>query len=316
MEASNHPLRIACIGECMIELSEVAIAARSAQVSVAGDTFNTAIYLARLLPRRVATVSYLTAVGTDQLSEQMLAVMRAEGIETDRIVRRDDRLPGIYAIELDPAGERSFRYWRSQSAARLMFQPGGVPLDDLDGFDVLYLSGISLAILPAQDRAKLLEKLQQLKAAGRQIIFDSNYRPRLWESRTEAFTVMQAAWLATTLGLPSLDDEAALSGQSAAQVVLSRLSDCGVGEIALKRGPEGPVVWAQGTVVEAQFPAAAAVLDTTAAGDSFNAAYLAARLTGAQPATAAQRGHALATHVIGQSGAIVDITRFQPANVP
>lgn len=304
---TNQPLRIACIGECMIEISDLSAGDGRARIGVAGDTLNTAIYLARSLPPGTASVSYLTALGPDQLSDRMLAFMAAEGLDTRHVARIDDKLPGLYAIELDPNGERSFRYWRNQSAARSMFRPGALRLDILSEFDVVYLSGITLAILPPEDRAALLTHLTTLKAAGRQIVFDSNYRPRLWDTPDAARDAMAAAWASTTIALPSLDDEAALEGAEGAQDVIDRLARAGAREIVVKRGAAGPVISAGGVIREDRYAAAPRVVDTTAAGDSFNAGYLAARLSGLDPRDAAQRGHALAMRVIGAKGAIVDL---------
>lgn len=303
----NQPTRIACLGECMIELSDLIAEDGRARLGVAGDTLNTAVYLARILPPETAAISYLTALGPDQFSERMLSFMAGEGIDTTHVARIEDKLPGIYAIELDQAGERSFRYWRSQSAARSMFRPGAIDLSVLDSFDVIYLSGISLAILPPDDRSALLAKLGEMKAAGRMIAFDSNYRPKLWSDRQEAQSAMAAAWRVATIALPSLDDEIALGGPATAQDVIARISSEGVSEVALKRGPDGPVIMVEGVTSEGSFAPARVVLDTTAAGDSFNAGYLAGRIAGQSPVEAAQKGHALASHVIGHSGAIVDL---------
>lgn len=303
---SDQPLRIACIGECMIELSDLGADDGRARLGVAGDTLNTAVYLSRLLPRQSVRVSYLSALGSDQLSDRILAFIAGEGIDTTHVARLGDKLPGIYAIELDQAGERSFNYWRNESAARSMFRDGALNVDMLDAFDLIYLSGISLAILPPDDRKVLLAKLAALKTAGRRIAFDSNYRPKLWQDREEARLAIAAAWRISTIGLPSLDDEIALTGTASAQDVIGRLSEEGVKEIVLKRGLEGPFLWVDGVAITRNYAPAENVRDTTAAGDSFNAGYLAGRISGKSPTDAARMGHTLAAQVIGRKGAIVE----------
>lgn len=298
-------LRIASIGECMIELSDLDAPDGRVALGVAGDTLNTAVYLARALPAGLARVSYVTALGEDRFSDRILDFIASEGLETGLIARRADRVPGLYAIETDASGERRFRYWRAQSAARTMFAEGAVPMTALAGFDLLYLSGITLAILPPGDRDALLAQLSALKADGARIVFDSNYRPHLWPDADTARKAMETAWSACTLALPSLDDECALWGDAGAEEALARIAASGVPEIALKRGAEGPALWCDGPAPTPDCPPATNVVDTTAAGDSFNAGYLAARLQGHSPVHAAEAGHALASRVIAQTGAIV-----------
>ncbi|MBV6658054.1 MAG: sugar kinase [Devosiaceae bacterium] len=300
-------MRLACLGECMIELSDLDAADGRPALGFAGDTLNTAIYLSRSVSSDAVSVDYVTALGTDQLSDRMVAFIAGQGVGTGHIIRREDRLPGLYAIELDAHGERSFRYWRSEAAARSLFDAGGLAAGDLEHFDGLYLSGISLAILSPPARQLLIRAAATLKAAGKWVVFDSNYRPRLWESVEVARETMKAMWHVTSLGLPSFDDEQALWGGGTMDEVVTRLSGWGVPEIACKNGASGPTLW-RGSVLDAQdYPSAASVVDTTSAGDAFNGGYLGARLGGAAPEEAAMAGHRLAGAVIGHRGAIIPL---------
>ena len=294
--------RIACIGECMIELSQLDLAGGHARVGFAGDTFNTAVYLARLRP---GAVSYVTNLGTDAFSARMLETLAAEGIDGRLIGRHATRLPGLYSIEVDATGERSFRYWRESSAARTLFSGTGASLDDLARFDTIYLSGITLAILPEGVRAALTERLGALRDAGHAIAFDSNYRPRLWPDADTARAAFNRMWQACSLALPSFDDEAALYPGVTPGAVLDRISAAGATEIVLKNGAAGPMIRAGGADLQLALPRAARVVDSTGAGDSFNAGYLAARFSGAAPAEAAAAGHALACRVIEHHGAVI-----------
>lgn len=294
---------ILCIGEVMAELSEVDLAAGRARVAAAGDTANMAIHLARALPGR--TVGYVTVLGRDGLSDQIAARLAAEGVDTTRIGRHPDRLPGLYAVERDAAGERSFRYWRSQSAARTMFTPGLPGPEVLDGAAAVALSLITLAILTEEARAALIGRLAALRAAGTIIAFDSNYRPALWPSPAAAAEVCDAMWRVTTLALPSADDEARLHGSETAETLFARLARHGVTEIALKDGARGARLWHAGAEVAAgPFPPAGIIVDTAGAGDAFDAGYIAARLTGHGPAAAAAAGHAAALRTLAHPGAV------------
>jgi len=293
--------RIACIGECMIELSRLDLAGGTARIGFAGDTANTAIYLSRL----GAGVAYLTNVGTDALSDEMLVQLAAEGVDCTLVGRHPQRLPGLYAIETDARGERSFRYWRSDSAARTLFSGIGPGLATLEDFGTVYLSGITLAILPQGVRSRLIAALGALQARGVRTVFDPNYRPRLWQDAAEARECFDAVWRVTTLGLPSRDDEALLRPDATVEGIAARLLAQGVTEVAVKDGAAGPFIATSDAGVRLDLPFVAQVVDTSGAGDSFNAGYMFARLCGAPPREAAIAGHNLAMAVIGHHGAVI-----------
>ncbi|MGL6387192.1 bifunctional 4-hydroxy-2-oxoglutarate aldolase/2-dehydro-3-deoxy-phosphogluconate aldolase [Aeromonas caviae] len=273
--------QIAVIGECMVELR------RAGQGLLAqgfgGDTLNTALYLARLGNQALA-VHYVTALGQDGFSSQMLAAWQQEGIHTDWVQRLADKAPGLYLIDTAADGERSFTYWRSDAAARYwLVQPEGEDiLAALGQCDLVYVSGISLAILPPASRQRLLEGLAAARARGARIAFDNNYRPRLWQDKETAKEAYTAILRLADIALLTLDDEQALWGDAEVETCLARSQGFGVGEIVVKRGSEPCLVVtaAQRIEIAALRLSAEQVIDTTAAGDSFSAGYLAARLQG------------------------------------
>lgn len=288
---------VAAIGECMVELSP-----RPGWLyglGFGGDTLNTAVYLARL----GVAVDYLTALGDDPFSDDMLTAWASEGVGTAAVRRRPGRLPGLYLIQTDSGGERRFHYWREQAPARELFAGPDVP--DLSGYRWIYLSGISLSLYGPEGRERLHGAVDNARAAGARVAFDLNYRPRGWPSAQAAAAAMDALLGRCDLALPSLDDARALYGDGSAGDLLRRFRALGASEVVLKQGP-APALLAWGEEM-AEIPAApvAATVDTTAAGDSFNAGYLAARLAGQAPANAASAGHRLAAAVIGHPGAII-----------
>lgn len=298
---------IAVIGECMIELSQTA---GSLQRSFGGDTLNTAVYLARQLDDSAFAVHYVTALGTDNFSQQMIDSWQAEQVHTDFVQRLAHRLPGLYYIENDASGERSFYYWRSEAAARFWLETGQASAlcDKLAAFDYLYLSGISLAILSQDSRDKLFAVLRQCRARGGKVIFDNNYRPRLWANTACCQQAYQQMLNYTDMAFLTLDDEQALWGEQPPEQVIARTLDAGVEEIVIKRGAS-PCLVANASGTRLEVPAmvlnADNIVDTTAAGDAFSAGYLALRLTGADAQQAARGGHLLAGTVIQYRGAII-----------
>ena len=300
--------RIACIGECMIELTEDKAGGPGAmRCGYGGDTLNSAVYMARELAGADARVSYVTLLGDDPYSGEMLRGWAAEGIETDLVERIPGTLPGLYLIRVDENGERDFLYWRDHAAARQLFVAGDATttLDALRGFDWIYFSGITLAILSEAGRGRLFELCADVRNHGGRIAFDSNYRPRLWRDPNEARRVIGQAWRHTDAALPSYEDEASLFGDSDPAVVVSRLREAGCGEIVVKRGATPSIVASGSDTLQVAAKDVAEVLDTTAAGDSFNAAYIAARIRGDGPGDAARSGHRLAARVVAHRGAIV-----------
>jgi 2-dehydro-3-deoxygluconokinase len=294
-------MTVAAIGECMIEF-------RSAggdryALGYGGDTFNTAVYLRRL----GVPVAYGTALGDDPFSSEIIALCRNEGIEVDLIVRVPHRLPGIYLIRTDAAGERSFFYWRDVSPARRLFDlPGSADLiDRLQQFSMIYLSGITLSLYSDVGRRTLFKALDAVRRRGGRIAFDSNYRPLGWpdaDAARSAFTMMMSR---IDIALPTLDDERLLFGDDDAAAIVRRYRSAGAGEVVVKDGPKGCTVADGGETVFIPTSRIVAPVDTTAAGDSFNAGYLAARLAGATAAAAARAGHDLAAVVIQHPGAII-----------
>lgn len=302
--------KIAIIGECMIELSEKG---ENIKRGFGGDTLNTAVYLARQSDTEQLRVDYVTALGTDSFSDQMIAAWQQEQVQTGLIQRLDNKMPGLYFIETDEHGERTFWYWRSDAAARYWLDSpqSDAICQQLAHYDYLYLSGISLAILPAASREKLMALLSACRQNGGKVIFDNNYRPRLWADKSSAQQAYAAMLQHTDIAFLTLDDEHLLWGEQPLEAVLTRTRNAGVQEIVIKRGAESCLVSVGASPlydVPAIKLAKEKVIDTTAAGDSFSAGYLALRLQGAAPDAAAARGHLTASTVIQHRGAIIPLS--------
>lgn len=296
--------RIALIGECMIELNGTPFG--EMRQTYGGDSLNTAVYLSRCTAGALE-VSYITAMGTDALSREIVRRWEDEGLRTEGVLTDAQRQPGLYLIQLNAAGERTFLYWRSESAARYLFSHPDFPRAArvLEAADMIYLSGISLAILPPADRVRLLEQLERRAEAGIPVAFDTNYRPRLWASADEARSVFRRMFALTALALVTEEDETALWGNEEDPAV--RLRRFGAKDIVVKKGAEGCVFLEYGheTPVHVPCPEVKKPVDTTSAGDAFNAGFLAGFMAGKPFRESALQGHRLAAAVISRKGAII-----------
>lgn len=291
----------AAIGECMVELSSVGEGLY--RQGFAGDTFNTAWYVRALTEPSACVVRYVTAVGDDKLSDELLAFIAGSGIDASHIRRIAGRPVGLYAIHLD-GHERSFSYWRDRSAARLLAADRDALAAALADADVAYFSGITLAILSAEDRRTLLDGLAGVRARGGTVAFDPNVRPRLWPDLETMRAGTEAGYAVATVALPTWPDERDVFGDGSIEAQIRRLQALGVSEIVVKAGADPCVVVADGVAETVPAVRVEAPVDTTGAGDSFNAGYLSARMAGMTPAAAARAGHAVAARVIGVKGAL------------
>ena len=302
--------QIACIGEVMIELACAAPAANGAELkalSYAGDTYNTVVTLARL----GATTSYITRLGDDHYSDAVIQRLESEAIVTDGIVRQAGKVPGLYMIHNSPDGEREFFYWRDRAPARDLFshsQEVAALEQLLADTEMVYLSGITLAIITPEARQQLLALLTRFKSAGGQVAFDSNYRPRLWANPADAQQAMREILAVTDLALLTLDDEELLWGSQGDAIaeLQARYGDYKISEIVLKRGADDVVVLQGDIRTQVAVPKVTDIVDTTAAGDTFNAGYLAARLAGNNSEAAARQACRAAGIIIRHRGGVID----------
>jgi 2-dehydro-3-deoxygluconokinase len=293
--------RLICIGECMVELARCSD--DRFVLSYGGDTFNTAVYLAR----SGCAVSYATALGDDPYSAGIIAMAKQEGISTDLVQIVPGRTVGLYLIETNRAGERSFWYWRDRAPARELFDGlyDGTLAESLGEASLVYFSGITLSLYSEPGLDRFASALEAARARGTCVAMDSNFRPRGWGGdKMRAQNVFRRFWQHCDIALPTFDDEQSLWGDDTPEAVLARLQAFGIAEIALKNGPDGALVASEGARVSVPSPGQVEPVDTTAAGDAFNAGFLAARLNGVPSPEAALAGHRLAAVVIQHRGAI------------
>ncbi len=293
--------RLVAIGECMVEFGPAPGHPGLYRQGFAGDTFNTAWHFLR--QAEGWSVDYLSALGDDEASTAMLDWMARNGIGTEHVAILPGRTPGLYVIAVED-GERRFSYWRSDSAARRLADDLRRLANALDGANAVYLSGITLAILTVTGREALLAALAGARRDGAVIAFDTNIRPALWRSTDEMAAAIRAMAAITDILLPSFGDEAATFGDANPEATARRYAAMGAVEVVVKDGP-GPVTTLRDDQLQThRGRAVRAPVDTTGAGDAFNAGYLAARLRGAEIFEAVARARFLAEEVIMYPGAL------------
>ena len=299
-------------GECMIELMTTSQekSSKTMKQSFAGDVFNTAVYLKRTFAD--LNVHLVTAVGEDQFSLDMIEYFTSENIGVNFVYKSATKIPGLYSIQLDDQGERSFSYWRENSAARQVMQHiNDDAISKLSKGDMFFFSGISLAVIEPEARADFWALIDKLKAGGVQIVFDPNYRPRLWSNAKEAQVQFELALQKSDLSLPGVDDFEQLFGMISAEEVNEYCQQFGVNELVIKNGEQGILVVANGETSKFAITPVKNVVDTTSAGDSFNGVYLGARIKGFSVSDSIALASKAAGFVIQHKGAIVDKQAYQ-----
>lgn len=295
------------IGECMLELRTDSD--NRLVKSYAGDTYNSAVYAKRYFPE--ADIFYLTAVGKDSFSDEMLNVWAEEGVNSSYVQTSETKQIGIYSISTDEHGERSFSYWREGSAATELMQILDTNKLAKDKFDLVYFSGITLAVYSDEDKQKLIDFIQLLRSNGAKVAFDPNYRPRMWNGNEHAIEWLEKAYACSDIVLPGLEDHEDLLGQNTRDAVQGYVGNFSVTEQVIKCGAEGVYTYdGDNNEFHLPFTPAKQQIDSTAAGDSFAGTYLAARLKGEDIQSAMAAAAGVASIVVQHRGAIVDKKHF------
>lgn len=291
---------IALIGECMIEC--VSQNNDMYKLAYGGDTLNTAVYMSRC----GGQCDFFTVLGDDEFSTGMLNSWIDEGVGTSKVRILAGRLPGMYVIENDSQGERRFYHWRKESPARNLLQDFPEVLDELMQYESIFLTGITLSIFSENDRELLFKFLATYRKSGGQVIFDNNYRAKNWSNNKEAIETYNKMMLVTNVALLSFDDEIEMYGEHSHIECFQRWKNAGTTEIIIKQSEKGCFIYKNDEFFSIPVKNVVKPIDTTAAGDSFNGAFLAARQQGFSVEECIQKAQFCASVVIMNKGAIID----------
>ncbi len=280
--------------------------------SFAGDVYNSAVYLQRCFP--TVTTGMVTALGRDALSEKMIQRFRKASLDTTFVFQHPEKVPGLYLIKTDALGERSFTYWRNDSAARQLMGFFNDDIADLfNAGEYLFISGISLAVIAPSDRDAFWRFLDKLKSRGVNIVFDPNYRARLWDSPEQAKLAFEQAFTLADIALPGVEDLEVLFNISDAEAVIDFCTPFKLQEIVVKNGPDSVLTYANNSLLKHPIRPVSNVIDTTSAGDAFNGVYLGARIEKRSIVDAVQLAACAAGTVIQHPGAIAPEEPFRTA---
>ena len=121
------------------------------------------------------------------------------------MLRLPGKLPGPYMIQTYDKGERRFFHWRDSAAARSLMDLPQTPeiLNSLAGYDVIYLSAITLSLYSGEGRVRLFAALKRARENGVRFAFDTNFRARGWPDLDVARAVFKDAFAAADIVLAS-----------------------------------------------------------------------------------------------------------------
>ena len=291
------PLHLVSLGECLVEFSRRDDGGFDARH--AGDAFNVLFYAGRLGLR----TGFVSAVGDDLFRPMIVDGIAREGIDLSHLLKLPGMRNGLYFIELDERGEYTFHFWRSGSAAtRTLLHHDLTELAEYcAGADLFLFTGVTLAIMEGSDR--LLELLMKLRGRTR-IVFDTNYRPSLWND-PELYRQRLAEILPMIdILLPTEGDLLAIFPGHSIDDICARLGSARLDTIVMKGGAKGCAHWT-GSGLHWHPPAEqVTVVDTTGAGDAFNAGFLTGHLRGLPLEQACELAQKTARESLQVKGAI------------
>lgn len=297
-------MRICSIGECMIEFSNTE--KDIFKLGYAGDTANSAIYLARL----GANSSYITTLGEDYFSKKMINFLKKENVKTHNIHTNKNKTVGLYVIQNNKKGERNFFYWRSNSAARTLFQNVNfnILFNQISKYEAIYFSGITLSIYDQKSNNKFYKLLKLLKRIGIKIYFDFNVRLNNWKNKKIAKeTIIKFGRIADLIFMTK-EDLKNLGLINHNKIIKKYFYN----KIVIFRLGNGVInVYNKNNLEKSKFYLNKKVKDTTGCGDAFNACFIFNFFNNKKIKECLKLSHKLGKAVANFKGAIIHKDYFK-----
>ena len=262
------------LGECMVELngdiSSLGIKSSNMKVNFGGDTYNSAVYFSRLVNNKINTY-YSTALGNDNFSKKMILRFKKENIKCDYIRTDGDNPPGMYSIEINKNGERSFTYWRDHSPSKYIFLglKGKKLVKEIKNAEVFYYTGISAGILDDSQKKDLMNIGSTATICG----FDFNYRSQLHNNKHESQILLNKINDNVDVHFVSFDDAKELFNIKTPIEVFEIFRN--TNNLILVRYQNSIIFRNNQQEIKTVKVPHGEVIDTTAAGDAFNGSFLA-----------------------------------------
>ena len=239
-------------------------------INFGGDTYNSAVYFSRLTNDKTNTF-YSTALGKDNFSKKMISRFKNENIKCDYIRTDGENPPGLYSIEINEKGERSFSYWRDQSPSKYIFlgSKGKKLVKDINNADVFYYTGISAGILDEKQRKDLINIGSSAIICG----FDFNYRSQLHYNKKVSQLLFNEINNRVDIHFVSFDDARELFKIKNPLEIFEIINE--KKNLILIRYKNSIIFKNKQQEIKTVTVPHGEVVDTTAAGDAFNGSFLA-----------------------------------------
>ena len=240
------------------------------KINFGGDTYNSAVYFSRLTNNKTNTF-YSTALGKDNFSKKMISRFKNENIKCDYIRTDGENPPGLYSIEINEKGERSFSYWRDQSPSKYIFlgSKGKKLIKDINNADIFYYTGISAGILDEKQRKDLINIGSSAIICG----FDFNYRSQLHYNNKVSQLLFNEINNRVDIHFVSFDDARELFNIKSPLEIFEIINE--KKNLILIRYKNSIIFKNKQQEIKTVTVPHGEVVDTTAAGDAFNGSFLA-----------------------------------------
>ena len=293
-------IKICAIGECMMELTNAKMELYSQ--SIAGDTLNFASYL----DKKIFDTSYFTAVGTSDISKRVISFLKKQKIKTNLVSLINSYEIGLYLIENSKAGEKIFYYWRDNSAAKFFFNNQKIKKcqNQLKKFQYVYFSGITLSLFDDNNFHKFLSLIEFLKKKKIKIIFDFNIRIKRW-SKKKLFFYFSKTLPFVDILFSSGEDLNFLKGNTSLKTFKNLIQKYNIEHGIFRNNARLNYSFYKDESYFIKNKIKNKVVDTSGAGDGYNAAYISKFIKFNDPQKALYAASQIGAKIVMKKGAIV-----------